>query len=105
MNSEHLLSAEELINHVDLYRKRPHALILFKHLVRIRFLAGWDVSNIPKEGLHDDTAVSLAGYDIDKLVSDAGERLRGGLIPERWEVLLEESLVCGTMGNVIQFEK
>lgn len=98
-------TASDLIRYIDIHRKTPCAVVLYTHVVQFAYIAGLDLSRIPKSDLfRKNNLISLndySAYGVGKLLSDARKRLADNLIPDNWKELFVEFFENKDRDNVV----
>jgi len=80
-------TADELVGYVDLHKDTSRALISFSHLVQLAYLSGENVSAVSIEDLSCEKRhfVSLHSYDVEKMIINARNRIKDGIVKEDWK--------------------
>lgn len=75
---------------MEIHVKTPRALVLFKHLVYLGYIAGWDITQVTRNGLENRWMPSLHSHH--GIVTHARENMDKGLVPKNWFELFSKQI-------------
>lgn len=84
--------AERLVGYMEIHAQSPQALILFKHLVYLEYIAGYSISDLTRERMEERQSIPLPLNEYSSIIKDARKRLDKGLVPKNWLELLNEEI-------------
>jgi hypothetical protein len=85
-------NAKELIMYMRIHQESPRALVSFRHLVCLTYLAGWETGDITQESFDKGRGCFQSLHSYPNITTDAFKRLQAGDIPENWLYQLTEKI-------------